>query len=62
MRDREDKIKEAEARIRKGKNLASVAMRRLAAKKSEPGADSGAANAELHSVQRVVEFPKPPAS
>jgi hypothetical protein len=56
MRDRADKIKEAEARIRKGKNLTPVAMRRLAAKKSEPSADSRAANAELHSVQRVIDF------
>ena len=49
------------ARIRKGKNPGPVAVR-LAAKKSGPCAASGAANGKPHSVQRTIEFPKPPAT
>ena len=48
-------------RIRKGKNPGPVAVR-LAAEKSGPDADSGAANAKPHPVQRVTEFPKSPAA
>jgi hypothetical protein len=44
------------ARIREGKNPGPVAVRRLAAKKSGPGADSGAANGKTHSVQRVTPW------
>jgi len=50
------------ARIRKGNSPGPVAVRRLAAKQSGPGADSGEANAKPHPVQRVTEFPKPPAA
>jgi hypothetical protein len=50
------------ARIGKGKNPRPVAVRRLAAKKRVPAEDSGAANGEPHAVQRVIEFPKPPAA
>jgi hypothetical protein len=50
------------ARIRKGKNPGAVAVRRLAAKKRGPAEDCGAANGEPHPVQRVIEFPKPPAA
>ena len=49
------------ARIRKGKNPGAVAVRRLATKKRSPAEDCGAANAEPHPVQRVIEFPKSPA-
>ncbi len=49
------------ARIRKGKNPGLVAVP-LAAKKSGPGADGGAANGKPHPVQRVTEFPKSPAA
>ena len=49
------------ARIRKGNNPGPVAVR-LAANKSGPGADSGAANGKPHPVQRVTEFPKSPAA
>ena len=47
-------------RIRKGKNPRPVAVRKLAAKKGGPGADSRAANGKPHLVQRIIEFPKPP--
>src|SRR5260370_14644919 len=49
------------ARIRKGNNPGPVAVR-LAANKSGPGADSGAANGKPHPVPRVTEFPKSPAA
>jgi hypothetical protein len=49
-------------RIRKGKKAGPVAVRRLAAQKRAPRVGSGAANAEPHAVQRVIEFPKPPAA
>ena len=49
------------ARIRKGKSPGPVVVR-LAAKKSGPGAASGAANGKPHPVQRVTEFPKSPAA
>jgi hypothetical protein len=47
-------------RIGKGRNPGPVAVRRLAAKKSGPGAHNGAANGKPHPVQRVTEFPKSP--
>jgi hypothetical protein len=50
------------ARKRKGKNPGSVAVRRLADKKSGPRADSGAANGEPDPTKRIIEFPKPPAT
>jgi hypothetical protein len=47
------------ARKRRGKKAGPVAVRTLAAKKRGPRVGSGAANAEPHAVQRVIEFPKP---
>jgi hypothetical protein len=49
------------ARIRKGKNPRPVALRKLAAKKSGQGRDSGATNGKPHALQGVIEFPKRPA-
>ena len=49
------------ARIRKGKNPGPVAVRRTV-KKRTPGADTGVANEKPHPVQRVIEFPKSPAT
>ena len=48
-------------RIRKSKNPRPVAVRKLAAKKNGPGADSGATNEKPHAVKRILEFPKQPA-
>jgi hypothetical protein len=39
-----------------------VAVRRLAAKKGGPDADTSAANGKQHAVQGVIEFPKRPAA
>ena len=50
------------ARKRRGKKAGPVAVRTLAAQKRGPRAGSGAANAEPHAVQRVIEFPKPPVA
>ena len=48
-------------RIRKSKNLRPVTVRKLAAKKNGPGADSGATNEKPHALKRILEFPKQPA-
>ena len=48
------------ARIRNDNNPGPVAVRRLAAKKSGPGGDSGAPHGKPHPEQRIIEFPKPP--
>ena len=50
------------ARIRKGKNHGPVAVRRLAAKKGGPDADTSTANGKPNAVQGVIEFPKRPAA
>jgi hypothetical protein len=50
------------ARIRKGKNPRPVALRKLAAKKGGPDADTSLANGKPHAVQGVIEFPKRPAA
>jgi hypothetical protein len=50
------------ARIRKGKNHGPVAVRKLAAKKSGPDADTSAANGKPHAAQRLIKFPKRPAA
>ena len=50
------------ARIPRGKNPTPVAVRGLAAKKTAPAEDSGAANGGPHPVRRVIEFPKPRAA
>src|ERR1700687_1007708 len=49
------------ARIRKTKNPGPVAVRKPAAKKGGPGADTSAANGGPHAVQGVIEFPKRPS-
>jgi hypothetical protein len=49
------------ARIRKGKNPRPV-VRKLAAKKGGPDADTSLANGKPHAVQGVIEFPKRPAA
>ena len=43
--------------LRKAKNLRPV-VRKLAAKKGGPGADTSAANGKPHPAQGVIEFPK----
>jgi hypothetical protein len=48
--------------VRKGKNLRPVVVRKRAAKKRSQPEDSGAANGGPRTVQRVIEFPKPPAA
>ena len=48
--------------LRKGKNLGPVVVRKRAAKKRSQSEDSRAANRELRMVQRIIEFPKPPAA
>ena len=50
------------ARGRRGTNPGPFALRRCAAKKNGPPAASSAENGEPSSVQRVIEFPKPPAA
>ena len=50
------------ARLRKGKDPRLMEAPRLAATRGGPAEDSGAANGEPHSVQRVIGFPKLPAA
>jgi hypothetical protein len=49
------------ARIRKGKSQGPVAVRNLATKKKRSGVHSEARNGEPCTVQRIIEFPMPPA-
>jgi hypothetical protein len=48
--------------LRKGKNLGPVVVRKVAAKRRSQLEDSEAANGGPRTVQRVVEFPKPPTA
>ena len=48
--------------LRKGKNLRPVEVRKRAAERRSQPEDGGAANGGPRTVQRVVEFPKPPAA
>ena len=49
------------AKVRKGKSPGPVAVRRLVTKKKRSGAQSESRNVEPRTVQRIIEFPRPPA-
>ena len=49
------------ARIREGKKPGPVAVRKLAAKKGGPGANSSAVNGGPHPMQGVIALPKRPS-
>ena len=49
------------ARVRKGKSPGPVAVRKLVTEKKRSGVHSEARNGEPCTVQRLIEFPMPPA-